>query len=213
MKNFKKKTMIAGLALFVGIAGFVGYALAQVPRPDVVNGGSKWLITAYDNCSPAHSQMATQCICFLPYAQTGTCIQGVWYSCSYPGWSGHYSQEGDRVRMYGNWGNDVGSDGMVIDLFAGTTSGLFAGTPPIDEGAGTWTEWLNAGPNGTTVVFANCRLRRVGKCPLPNTRMTQAEVEKLAAELSSNVKPRLRKDGKPAQSPTDSEQVPLPEEK
>jgi hypothetical protein len=215
MEILKKKTMVIGLALFVGIAGLVSYAIAQVPRPNVVLGGNKWLITAYDNCSPVHPQWATQCICFLPYAVNGTCIQGVWYSCSYPGWSGHYSQEGDRVRMYGNWGNYAGSDGMVIDLFAGTTSGLFAGTPPIDEGAGTWTEWFNAGTNGTTVGFLNCRLRRVGACALPNntSRMSQADLEKLVIELSSKVRPRLRKDGKPALSPTDPEQVPLPEEK
>jgi hypothetical protein len=118
-------------------------------------------------------------------------------------------QEGDRVLMHGNWGNDVGSDGMVLDLFAGAS--------PNDEGAGQWTEWFNAGTHGTTVGFLNARLRRFGRCQLPPnidpTKMSEVELEKLSADLSRGVRPRLRKDGKAATSPTDPEQVPLPEEK
>ena len=206
MKSFTYKLKLTGLTLFVVIVGLVGEAAAQVPKPNVYNGGNRWLITAFDDSSSVHQQMATQGICFLPYAIVGTHIRGIWYSDTYPGWSGRYSQEGDNLLMHGNWGNFIGSDGMVIDLFAGTS--------PKDVGGGQWTEWFNFGAHGTTVVFANARLSRVGSCPVPINvdTMTQAELEKLATDNSASVKPRLRRDGKEADRPTDSEQAPLAEE-
>lgn len=209
MKTLKQKLMISALALFMVIVGLVGQASAQVPRPNVFDGGNRWLITGFLDASPVHQQVATQGICFLPYAVGGTHIGGVWYSDTYPGWRGHYSQEGDGLLMYGNWANFAGSDGIFIDLIQGTS--------PRDVGGGQWTEWFNIGPYGTTVGFANARLMRVGKCQLPKnahvSEMGQSDIEKLAVGLSDRVKPRMRKDGKPATSPNDPEQVPLPEEK
>jgi hypothetical protein len=202
MRSFKHLSMTAGLALFI-VAGLAAEAAAQaVPRPNVFNGGNRWLITAYADNSTVHQQLATQGICFLPYVLNGTHIQGIWYSDTFPNWSGRYSQEGDRVLMHGNWGNFIGSDGMVIELTEGTS--------PKDVGGGQWTEWFNFGAHGTTVVFANARLARVGNClAVPHADPTQAELEVLAAERSRNVGPRLRKDGKAAESPTDPESVPL----
>lgn len=212
MRILKYKIIVTGLALFMGIVGFVGEAAAQVPgpRPNVFDGGNRWLITSHPDCDPAHPLWATQGICFLPYKPCGACgIQGAWYSDTFPGWRGRYMQEGDRILMHGNWAKFGGSDGMVIDLFAGTS--------PRDEGAGQWIEWLNAGAYGTPDFFFNTRLRRVGRCPLPAnvdiSKMSQEELEKLSIELSDRVKPRLRKDGKPAEYPADPEQSPLPEEK
>ena len=208
MRSFTYKITRAGLALFLGIVGLAGQAVAQVPSPNVFAGGNRWLITAYDDSSPVHQQWATQGICYLPFVQVGTHIRGVWYSDTYPGWVGRYSQEGDRVLMHGNWGNFIGSDGMVIELTEGTS--------PRDVGGGQWTEWFNFGANGTTVGFLNARLARVGRCPIPVgvdiTKLSQAELEKLAAELSREAQPRLRKDGKEAVSPTDPEQLPLSEQ-
>jgi hypothetical protein len=206
MRSLKYKIKLTGLTLFMVLVGLAAEASAQVPKPNVYNGGNRWLITAYDDSSSVHQQWATQGICFLPYVVTGTHIRGIWYSDTYPGWSGRYSQEGDRVLMHGNWGNDVGSDGMFIELTEGTS--------PKDVGGGQWTEWFNAGTYGTTVVFANTRLARVGSCPVPHNvdTMTQAELEALGADRSRSVSPRLRKDGKAAETPTDPEQVPLPEE-
>ena len=204
MHSFTDKLKLTGLALFVVMVGLVGEAAAQ-PKPNVYNGGNRWLITAYDDASSVHAQMATQGICFLPYVTVGTHIRGIWYSDTYPGWSGRYSQEGDRVLMHGNWGNFIGSDGMVIELTEGTS--------PRDVGGGQWTEWFNFGAHGTTVVFANARLARVGNClAIANPNPTQAELEVLATERSRSVSPRLRKDGKAAESPTDPESAPLPEE-
>jgi hypothetical protein len=207
--NKLRRITILGLVLFLGTFGLLRQAAAQVPRPNVVDGGNRWLITGYFDASPVHQQAATQGICYLPYAVGGTHIAGVWYSDTYPGWRGHYSQEGDLVLMHGNWARFGGSDGMFIDLFAGTS--------PRDIGGGQWTEWFNTGAFGTTVAFGNARLTRVGKCQLPRnahaTQMGQGDLERLAVELSDRVKPRMRKDGKPAESPADPDQVPLPEEK
>jgi hypothetical protein len=199
------------LAFVVTLLGSIltaGAALAQ-PRPNVFDGGNQWRITGYFDNSIVHQQAATQCVCFLPYAASGTQVQGAWYSCSFPNWRGRYAQEGDRVLMHAEFGGGAGHDGMVIELFAGTS--------PSDEGAGQWTEWLEGGAFGTTIAFGNCRLRRAGRCPLPAnvdlSKLSRAEIDKLAVDLSNKVKPRLRTDGKPAQSPLDPAQVPLPEHK
>lgn len=211
MRILKSKTTIIGLVLFMGIVGLGWSATAQAPKPNVVDNGNRWLITYYNDCDTVHSQWATQGICFLPYKPCGACgIQGAWYSDTFPDWNGRYMQEGDRILMHGDYANNVGHDGMVIDLFGGTS--------PRDEGAGQWTEWREApGFFGTTIGFGNTRLRRVGKCQLPAgadiSRMSQEEIDKLASELSTKVKPRLRRDGKAAEFPIDLEQVPLREEK
>jgi len=211
MRILKYKTTIIGLVLFIGIVGLVGKTTAQAPKPNVFDGGDRWLITYYNDCDTAHQEWATQGICFLPYKPCGACgILGAWYSDTFPDWNGRYMQEGDRILMHGDYANNVGHDGMVIDLFAGTS--------PRDEGAGQWTEWRETpGFFGTTIGFGNNRLRRVGRCQLPAgtdiSKMSQEEVDKLAAELSARVKPRLRKDGKAAEFPIDPEQVPLREEK
>lgn len=204
MRSFRHAQI--GLVLFLSLVGLAAQAAAQVPNPNVYSGGNRWIITAYNDASPVHQQWGSQGICFLPFAVVGTGVQGVWYSDTFPNWNGRYRQEGDTLVMHGNWANFRGSDGMVIDLHEGTS--------PRDVGGGHWTEWWNFGPNGTTVGFANARLRRVSKCPLPANvdTMTQAELETLSAERSRSVGPRLRTDGKVAEYPTDPEQVPLPEE-
>ncbi len=204
MRNSKRSILILGL---IALAAIAGSASAQ-PRPNVYDGGNQWLITAYDDTSTVHARWATQTLCFMPYAAVGTSIQGVWYSTSYPNWRGRYDQEGDRVLMHGEWGNNMGHDGMVIELFAGN--------PDPHEGAGQWTEWVENTTYGGTVGFLNTRLRRSGKCVMPGVgdmaKVARPDLEKLALELSSKVKPRLRRDGKPANSPTDPEQAPLPEQ-
>lgn len=202
MKDLKNKTAIAGLITFIVFVGLAGLALAQMPN--VVAGGNLWQITAYDDTSSTHMQLGMQDICFLPYSQVGTHIQGIWYSTTFPDWNGRYSQEGDRLLMHGDYAGDVGHDGMVIELFAGTT--------PSDTGAGQWTEWREDGAFGRTIGFGNCRLVRVGSCKHPKgvEKMSLEQLDKTVKELSDKVKPRLRKDGKVSNMPMDSEAAPLP---
>lgn len=206
MRSFVQKNVLAGLTLSILVAGLAARGSAQVPKPNVFDGGNRWLITAFDDTSSVHAQWATQGICFLPYVVNGTHVRGIWYSDTFPNWNGRYSQEGDRVLMHGNWANFGGSDAMEIELFAGTS--------PKDMGAGQWTEWWNFGANGTTVGFANARLTRVGKCPLPTTTdtLSEAQLEAYSADRSRSVSPRLRKDGKESDRPNDPEAMPLPEE-
>ena len=206
MRSFTHKIEHAGAAFLLLTVLLAGTAVARVPKPNVFDAGNRWLITAFDDSSTVHAQWATQGICFLPYVVVGTQIRGAWYSDTFPNWRGRYAQEGDNLLMHGNWANFGGSDGMVIDLFAGTS--------PKDEGGGQWTEWWNFGTYGTTVGFANARLSRVSKCPLPANfaTATQAELEKFGADSSGRVSPRLRKDGKEADHPSDPESAPLPEE-
>ena len=70
---------------------------------------------------------------------------------------------------------------------------------------------------GTTIGWVNCRLRRIGKCPLPQgvsaEKMSRADLEKYALEQSARVKPRLLTTGKPAESPAEPGQHPLSDER
>lgn len=165
------------------------------PAPNVYDGGNRWLITAFNDASRVHRRMATQGICFRPYTRVGTHIRGVWYSDTFPNWNGRYSQEGDRVLMHGDYANEIGHDGMVIELFAGTSR--------RDEGAGQWTEWREDARAGRTIVFANARLRRVGRCRY--FQVDSLDQLPLAA-------PRFKVDGAAAENPLDLDQEPLLEE-
>ena len=144
------------LLLSVTLVSAMGTSLAYaVPKPNVFDGGNRWLITAYNDASPSHTQMATQGICFRPYAVTGTHIRGQWYSDTYPDWNGVYSQEGDQVFLHGDYAHDVGHDGIAFEIVTRNKR---------NEGAGHWTEWRENGSFGNTIVFANAQLKRVGKC-------------------------------------------------
>jgi hypothetical protein len=203
--NIKRGGVLSGAVAMV--AGVAASAALANSKPNVFDGGNRWLITAFDDTSPQHTQWATQGICFLPYAVVGTHIQGIWYSDTFPNWRGRYSQEGDRVLMHGDYASDVGHDGMVIELGFGTS--------PRDVGAGQWTEWREYGANGMTIGFANARLQRVGRCAQSFgdiSAMPPAELDKLVDELAARVPPRMRRDGKVAEAPQDGEQLPLADE-
>lgn len=204
----KSKITITGLTLFMAIFVLAGEAAAQIPSPNVYNNGNRWIIRGFRDNSPVHAPIGQpHGICFLPYGLSGTNITGLWYSDTFPNWRGRYSQEGDRILMHGNFFNDFGSDGIIIELFAGLT--------PRDVGAGHWTEWLNPTNYGITVVYANASLTRVGKCHTPAgvdaDTMSQPELEKMGEELSSRVSPRMRADGTESDHPADPEQLPLAE--
>ena len=213
MRDPRHRLLVMWSAILLAFAALIGGASAQTqgPQPNVFDNGNRWLITYYNDCDARHTQWATQGICFLPYKHCASCgVQGAWYSDTFPDWNGRYMQEGDRLVMHGDYANNVGHDAMFIDLFAGTT--------PRDEGAGQWTEWRETpGFFGTTIGFGNTRLRRVGRCRIPPTanleRMSDAEIDRLSEQLSREVRPRLRRDNKPAESPTDPEQRPLAEER
>lgn len=160
------------------------------PMPNVYDDGNRWLITAYDDTSPGHTELATQGLCFSPYAAVGTHIQGRWYSDTFHDWNGRYSQEGDQVVMHGDYADDIGHDGITFEIVTSDRR---------NEGAGHWIEWREDGAAGNTVAVANAKLRRVGKCKRGLDLIAPLPV----------IAPRLRVDGGIAQFPMERGQAPL----
>ena len=176
---------------------------AQVPKPNVYDGGNRWLITGFIDQTPDHQEVATQVICFGPYVNYGTGITGVWYSLSFPDWNGIYYQEGDEVKMTGDYAKDVGHDHMT--LFHTTYD-----HPQKPRGMAfkDWTEWREDGAFGRIIGFANARMTRSGRCPHP--KGVGAAMEKRVLELSLKIPPRLMKDSKEeAKNPGDHGQESL----
>jgi hypothetical protein len=194
--------MWAAAALFVP-----SEASAQVPRPNVYDGGNRWLITDFLDSSPNHVQLATQEICFLPYAVVGTSIQGVWFSTSYPDWNGRYYQEGDELKMTGDFWRDTGHDHMTLVHTTVDVAGQIRGMAFKD-----WTEWVEDGRFGQIVVWANARMVRAGRCgfgpvpfPLRVTAEDLVKLEEEAPRVSVLVPERLSLSGKAAAMPSDAD--------
>lgn len=158
--------------------------------PNVFQGGNLWSITAYDDSSVAHTQWATQGICFLPPVAVGTHMRGHWYSTTFPDWNGVYSQEGDQVFMHGDYAKDVGHDGIKFEIVTNS---------PRNVAAGHWFEWRENGAFGNTIGFANTKLERIGYCRI----IQPTDLPNLY------VAPRLLLDGRIAQSPGEPNQVPV----
>lgn len=179
-----KKSIVASILLM----GAATPAIAVPPHlPAVYASGNLWTITAYDDSAPAHTQWATQGICFLPPAVVGTHERGFWYSVTFPDWNGTYSQEGDQVFIYGDYAKDVGHDGMQITIDTARSA------------SGHWKEWRENGAFGNTIGFANATLQRVGKCRTVS-----------ATQLPGlNIPPRYLLDGKEAQFPAEPNQRPF----
>ncbi len=185
MKYLTKKSLLS-----VAIVSALGTSLASAaPLPNVYDGGNRWSITAYNDVSPNHSQLATQSICFRAYAVNGTHITGKWHSDSFPDWNGIYTQEGDQVTLHGDYADDVGHDGITFEIVTNNRE---------NHSAGHWTEWRENGKFGNTVVFANASLQRIGKCKNNITDLT-----------FSAIPPRLLLNGGEAVNPMQAGQEPL----
>lgn len=185
------------------------------PLPNVYSEGNLWSITFHDDDSTNHNQWATQRICFSPYASSTSQsqIKGTWYSTSYPNWHGHYRQEGDSVKMVGNFWQGKGNDGITWDIVTSAShTGLGVGLRTI--GAGHWHEWGDDGRYGPVYGFGNALFQRVGSCKLLKsiTGITAADSK---AELIDtidydlNIKPRVLSDGSEATHPQQEGQLPL----
>lgn len=158
--------------------------------PNVYAGGNLWSITAYDDSSVAHTQWATQGICFLPPVAVGTHMRGNWYSTTFPDWNGVYSQEGDQVFMHGDYAKDVGHDGIKFEVVTNS---------PRNIAAGHWFEWRENGAFGNTIGFTNTKLERIGYCkPIQTTDL-----------VNLYIAPRLLVNGRIASYPSEPDQIPL----
>lgn len=124
-------------------------------RPNLVEGGNRWLITFHNDRSPLHDRWATQGICFRYTGRVGTHMGYIWYSDTYPNWNGRASQEGDQIFMHGDFWRNIGHDSMIWDIVTNSYR---------NEGAGHWMEWLEDPGFGITIGLGNAKLRRVGSC-------------------------------------------------
>ena len=151
------------LAIVLSVMVFVSSVFAGPPKPNVFDGGNKWKITFYNDPTDRHDQWATQEICFLPYTVVGNSIQGTWYSTSYPDWNGRYYQEGDEVKMTGDYAKDVGHDHMTLVHTTRNT----AGSVVSGMAFGDWTEWREDGRCGRVIGWGNAKLERTGYSRFP----------------------------------------------
>ena len=208
LRQASKKAAVAAAVCVLGLISAQA-AWAQ-PMPNVFTGGNLFTITDHLDTSPVHLTLATQLICFSAPVPNGTHFSGFWFSLSFPDWNGRYTQEGDLVRMHGDFFNDTGHDHMRFNL---------ATMSATDSAMGDWDEWIEDGGFGITIVWSNAELNRVGFCPAFSSAsllrskeaVGEADQEEDPLDMSRKVPPRLLKDGRVATSPGDPEQESLEE--
>jgi hypothetical protein len=148
MKLNTHTVLLAGLL-------FAPAVLAVPPhQPNLTDGGSLWLMNAYDDTHPAHRQIFREEICFRLIGNVGTHTRYAWQSLTYPAFKGIATQEGDHVMMHGDFssqGNGIYHDAWVFDLVTESNK---------DLGAGHWTMWKEDGNFGSTLYSANVTLAR-----------------------------------------------------
>ncbi len=153
---FNKKIVIGSISIML-----MSSAYAKPPhKPNLVDNGNRWTITAYNDASLVHRQMATQGLCFKFVSNVGSHQRYTWYSDTFPDWNGWASQEGDQIKMYGDYAKDVGHDGINWEIVTEDRPNTKA------MGYGHWTEWRENGKFGRTISFANAKLKRVGNCKI-----------------------------------------------
>jgi len=168
--------------LFATASLLVSNIALSAPKPNVFDGGNEWLLTFFDDDANTHTQWGTQRICFMPYIEKNNSIQGVWYSTSFHDWNGRYYQEGDEVKMTGDYAKDVGHDHMTLQH----TTVEFPIKYGLKNGLAfkDWTEWREDGKYGKVIGWGNARMIRTGKkCGLIN--LVDLEDTTLVKELSS----------------------------
>ena len=175
MSTNKTKTINLSKVIFlIGTLGLSSYVFANPPyQPDFVKHGNKWSFKAYDDASPAHTQLvAAQDICFEYNGTSGNHQLYTWYSETFAGWSGRAVQEGDQIFIHGDFANGAGHSSIQLDTLV---------APTIYGSAGTWQEWRHDSKNGSTVSFAKTRALREGNCTL-----TARQAAKLTPLLEGN---------------------------
>ena len=146
--------------------GFSALAFAQPPySTDLVQGGNRWVLDAFDDTSPDHLQLANPSpgICFEYAGTAGTHQRYTWYSDTFPNWHGTASQEADQIFMHGVYDDGRGRDAIQLKIIINT---------PRSGSVGHWQEWRDDGNYGQVVGFANARMIRDPGAPCG---MTAAE--------------------------------------
>lgn len=124
---------------------------------DLVQGGNRWLIDAYDDSDPDHAALATPGICFEYAGVSGTHQRYTWYSDTFLGWRGTATQEADQIFLHGSYANGNGHDAIQVRIIIDS---------PRNGAVGHWQEWREDSGYGRTIGFANARMIRAGDCTL-----------------------------------------------
>jgi len=136
----KMKTLLGlmvGAVLAVS-AGAVWAAPDLVPGP--IGSTAQWSVQFF--LEPNHAVGSTQCIVFR---KTGGVVgepnSGTWFSPSFAGWHGQWTQEGDHVRWYGSTSTRLATAefGALISAFLCTGEFAHFVTPSgVTSTAGSW---------------------------------------------------------------------------
>jgi len=197
----KKNSLSALLALCSALfISTPSYAAPQhFPAVDQASSpATLWRVTFYDDTANNHTQWATQDICFLQGPVQGSNTTGIWYSTTYYRWIGRWRQEGDQVKMTGNFWTDRGNDAMSWEIAV------------VDrEGHGHWDEWVDNGTYGAWLAKGNAKFVKLGTCAWqpPITVTVWAEIERLVLQQAELAPRRVRADGTDAY-PSDRLQLP-----
>lgn len=144
------------VALVIGSLLVSSSALAATPYPNLTSGGNKWRMSAYNDLTSTHSALAIHEVCFSASAANGMGVTGNWGALTFTGWDGRYYQEGDQLRMTGDYASNVGHDHMACEFFSANLATCI------------WDEWREQAPGyGTIVGWARMKMERVGTCNVP----------------------------------------------
>lgn len=125
---------------------------AQPPyNADLVQGGNKWFLDAYNDTDPDHNLINTVGLCFKYAGTEGTHQRYTWYSDSFKGWQGTASQEGDQIFIHGQYADGKGRDAIQVRIIIDA---------PRSGSVGHWQEWRHDGNYGKVIGFANARMIR-----------------------------------------------------
>jgi hypothetical protein len=150
--SIAKVSSLLLMALLFITTGTPSNALAQPPySADLVQGGNKWFLDAYDDTDPDHALINTVGLCFQYAGTQGSHQQYTWYSDTFRGWQGTASQEGDQIFIYGVYADGKGQDAIQLKIIIDT---------PRSGSVGHWQEWRENGSYGETIGFANARMIR-----------------------------------------------------
>ena len=211
MDTFMKKTaaLVCGTLALAATANAAQLTIAPPlpkPMPNVVDGGNMWLLTGYVDWSNNHQPQGTHIICFLPPRMNiNGRLLGSWYSMTFSDWNGIYYQEGDEIKMTGDFRHELGHDHLTLYHTTYDEPGRAGGIAFKD-----WTEWLGGPTFGDFVLWGNAKMERIGKCRFPfdldeypNPDMgTILRLEQQALEFSQTLPERLETDGDIAPFPS-----------
>ena len=152
IKNYTRFLVANVLAVVIVAFAFSAALYAQPPyTADLVQGGNKWLLDAYDDTDANHAYVNTVGLCFKYAGTQGSHQRYTWYSDTFKGWQGTATQEGDQIFIHGRYADGKGRDAVQLRIIIDT---------PRSGSVGHWQEWRDDNSYGEVIGFANARMIR-----------------------------------------------------